>query len=257
MAASIKPIIGMPSDVFWKDGQMYHSIGEKYLRAVHDVSNCVPVMVPSLGDAHDLDATLDRLDGILMTGALSNVHPPHYGHEPSELHEPYDHQRDATTLKMISKVLDRGMPLFCICRGYQELNVVLGGTLATEIHTAPGRLDHRAPNHDDMDVRYGPVHEISIREGGLLHSILGKTSTRVNTVHRQGIDRLAKGLVVEADAPDGVIEAVRVLGTKGFALGVQWHPEYKAAENPDSVKLFEAFGDAAREYAVKAMHVAA
>ncbi len=248
MAVSIKPIIGLPSDVFWKDDQMYHSIGDKYLRAVHDVAHCVPVMIPSMGDVHDLDATLDRLDGIVMTGALSNVHPPHYGHDPSEHHEPYDHHRDATTLKMISKVLDRGMPLLCICRGYQELNVVLGGTLATEIHTAEGRLDHRAPDHEDMDVRYGPVHDISIREGGLLHSILGKTVAQVNTVHRQGIDRLAKGLVVEADAPDGVIEAVRVLGTTGFALGVQWHPEYKAAENPDSVKLFEAYGEAARAY---------
>jgi putative glutamine amidotransferase len=136
----------------------------------------------------------------------------------------------------------------CICRGYQELNVVFGGTLATEIQLGEGRLDHRSPESDDIDVRYGPVHDIAIREGGLLHRILGKTSTVVNTVHRQGIDRLADGLTVEATAPDGVIEAVTIDDASGFALGVQWHPEYKAAQNADSVKLFEAFGQAARDY---------
>ena len=248
MSEVIKPIVGLPSDTYWKDDQMYHSIGDKYLRAVHDVAGCLPVMVPSLGDVHDLDATLDRLDAVVMTGATSNVHPPRFGVEPSEAHEPYDHQRDETTLKMITKVLERGMPLLCICRGYQELNVVFGGTLATEIQLGEGRLDHRSPESDDIDVRYGPVHDIAIREGGLLHRILGKTSTVVNTVHRQGIDRLADGLTVEATAPDGIIEAVTIDDASGFALGVQWHPEYKAAQNADSVKLFEAFGQAARDY---------
>lgn len=243
-----KPLIGLPADVFWKDGMPFHSIGDKYLRAVHDVAGCVPVMIPSLGDEHDLDATLDRIDGVVMTGATSNVHPPHFGTEPTVDHEPFDHQRDSTTLRLISHVLERGMPLFCICRGYQELNVVLGGTLEAEIQRGEGRLDHRAPESDDLDVRYGPAHDIAIRPDGLLHSILGKTSTRVNTVHRQGIARLADRLQPEAHASDGIIEAVTVNDASGFALGVQWHPEYKAAQNPDSVKLFEAFGRAARQY---------
>ena len=248
MSEPVKPIVGLPADVFEKDQMHYHSIGDKYLRAVHDVARCVPVMVPSLGDTHDLDATLDRLDGIVMTGAISNVHPPHFGSEPSTGHEPYDHNRDATTLRLISKVLERGMPLLCICRGHQELNVVMGGTLMTEVQCGPNRLDHRAPESNDTDVRYGLAHEINIRQGGPLHTILGKTKTRVNTVHRQAIDRLANGLRAEAHAPDGVIEATSVIGATGFALSVQWHPEYKAAENPDSVKLFEYFGSIVRDF---------
>lgn len=249
MPVKSKPLVGLPSDVFEKDEQLYHSIGDKYLRAVHDVAGCAPVMIPSLGDDHDIDAVLDGLDGVIMTGATSNVHPPHFGEEPTVAHEPYDLHRDATTLRLIKHVLDRKMPLLCICRGFQELNVVFGGTLATELQEVEGRLDHRAPESNDIDVRYGPVHSIDIRKDGPLHGVLGQTSIMVNTVHRQGIARLADGLTAEAFAPDGVIEAVSIDNAKNFALGVQWHPEYKAVQNPDSVKLFEAFGTAARDYA--------
>jgi putative glutamine amidotransferase len=206
-------------------------------------------MIPSMIDALQLDDLLEHFDGIVMTGAVSNVHPPHYGEQPTAAHEPYDHGRDATTLKLIEKVLKRGLPLFCICRGFQELNVVLGGTLETELQDIEGRLDHRAPKHDDVDVRYAPSHAINIRPGGLLEQILGKRETMVNSIHRQGIKRLAKGLQVEATAPDGIIEAVSVRDAKAFAMGTQWHPEFKALNNPDSVKLFTAFGNAVRGYA--------
>jgi putative glutamine amidotransferase len=141
------------------------------------------------------------------------------------------------------------MPLFCICRGFQELNVVMGGTLETELQDIEGRLDHRTPNHDDVDVRYAPAHAINIRPGGMLEKILGKRETMVNSIHRQGIKRLAPGLAVEATAPDGIIEAVSVREAKTFAFGTQWHPEFKALMNPDSVRLFTAFGDAVRAYA--------
>ena len=141
------------------------------------------------------------------------------------------------------------MPLFCICRGFQELNVVMGGTLETELQDIEGRLDHRAPKHDDVDVRYAPSHAINIRPGGMLEKILGKRETMVNSIHRQGIKRLATGLAVEATAPDGIIEAVSVRDAKSFAFGTQWHPEFKALNNPNSVKLFTAFGDAVRAYA--------
>jgi putative glutamine amidotransferase len=251
MTSTSKPLIGLPSDTYEKDGLLYHSIGDKYLRAVHDVAHCAPVMIPSLGDDQDVDAILDRLDGVIMTGATSNVHPPHFGEQPTTAHEPYDHHRDSSTLRLIRKVLDRKMPLFCICRGFQELNVVFGGTLATEIQETAGRLDHRSPESDDLDVRYGPAHPIDIRKGGLLHRILDETAITVNTVHRQGIARLADGLTAEAHAPDGVVEAVSIDGAGEFALGVQWHPEYKAAGNPHSIKLFEAYGDAARAYALR------
>ncbi len=246
---SYLPLVGLPADTHESHGFLYHSIGDKYTRAVAEAANCSPVMIPSMIDVLQLDALLDHFDGILMTGAVSNVHPPHYGEPPSADHEPYDHARDATTLKLISRVVERGIPLFCICRGFQELNVVMGGTLETELQRGEGRLDHRAAKNDDTDVRYGPSHMINIRAGGMLEKILGKRETMVNSIHRQGIKRLAPGLAAEATAPDGIIEAVSVREARTFAFGTQWHPEYKALNNPDSVKLFAAFGDAVRAHA--------
>ncbi len=246
---SYSPLVGLPADTYENHGFLFHSLGDKYLRAVAEVSLLTPVMIPSMIDWLHLDALLDHFDGILMTGAPSNVHPPHYGEEPTADHEPYDHARDAITLKLIRRVIERGIPLFCICRGFQELNVALGGTLETELQTVEGRLDHRSPNDDDTDVRYVPRHAINIKPGGMLERILGRRETMINSLHRQGIKRLAPGLTAEATAPDGVIEAVSVRGAKSFAFGTQWHPEYKAAGNPDSVKMFEAFGNAVRSYA--------
>ena len=245
------PLVGLPADTYESHGFLYHSIGDKYVRAVAEVAECTPVMIPAIMDALHLDSLLDRFDGIVMTGAVSNVHPPHYGEQASTDHEPYDHHRDQLTLRLITRVIDRGIPLFCICRGFQELNVVMGGTLETELQRGEGRIDHRAPQHDDVDVRYAPAHVVNIRPGGKLEKILGKRETMVNSIHRQGIKRLAAGLAVEATAPDGIIEAVSVRDAKSFAMGTQWHPEFKAAHNPDSVKLFTAFGEAVRAHARK------
>jgi putative glutamine amidotransferase len=245
------PLVGLPADTYESSKLLFHSLGDKYARAVAEVSKCLPVMIPSLAEAMDLDALLDHFDGIVMTGAISNVHPPHYGGEPTADHEPYDHSRDSLTLRLIRAVIDRGIPLFCVCRGYQELNVVLGGTLETEIQRGERRLDHRSRKVDNLDVKYGPVHSIAITAGGLLEEILGRREILVNSLHRQGIAGLAPGLTIEARAPDGIIEAVSVKGAKTFAIGVQWHPEYKAASNPDSIKLFDAFGDAVRKHAAQ------
>ncbi len=242
------PFVGLPADTYESHGFLFHSLGDKYVRAVAEVSKCTPLMIPSMIDAMHLDELLNPFDGILMTGAVSNVHPPHYGEEPTIDHEPYDHARDAMTLKLIRAVIDRGIPLFCICRGFQELNVAMGGTLETELQNGEARLDHRAPQSDDTDVRYGPKHKIAITKGGMLERIIGKSETMVNSIHRQGIKKLAAGLNEEAVAPDGVIEAVSVKGAKSFAFGTQWHPEYKAMNNPDSVKLFETFGNAVRAH---------
>jgi putative glutamine amidotransferase len=244
----IRPLVGLPADTYEKDGFLYHSLGDKYVRALTDVADVEAVMIPNVINADNLDGLLHHFDGVLMTGAVSNVHPPHYGEEPTEDHEPYDHHRDAITLKLIQRVIDRGIPLFCICRGFQELNVAMGGSLETELQRGEGRLDHRAPKSDDIDVRYAPRHSISVSKGGLLHHMISKTETMVNTIHRQGIKKLGSGLNVEATAPDGIIEAVSVKGAKAFAFGTQWHPEFKAAQNPDSVKLFTAFGDAVRAH---------
>ncbi len=244
-----RPLVGLPADTYEKDGFLFHSLGDKYARALTDISDVLPVMIPSMFDEKQMSELLENFDGILMTGAVSNVHPPHYGETESSDHEPYDHHRDASTLKLIKAVIDRGMPLFCICRGFQELNVALGGTLETELQRGEGRLDHRAPQSHDTDARYAPRHPISVTVDGLLHKLLGKNETMVNTIHRQGIRALAPGLIAEAVAPDGIIECVSVRNAKSFALGTQWHPEYKASNNPDSVKLFTAFGDAVRAFA--------
>lgn len=247
MSFNSLPLVGLPADTYEKSGFLFHSLGDKYVRALTDVSKVLAVMIPSLIDEGQISVLLEHFDGVLMTGAVSNVHPPLYGEKPTAAHEPFDLGRDQTTLKLIRAVIDRGIPLFCICRGFQELNVVMGGTLETELQEKPGRLDHRGQSHD-IDVRYGAAHEISIENGGMLERILGKNQTRVNSLHRQGIKKLGQGLVVEAIAPDGVIEAVSVKGAKSFALGTQWHPEFKAASNIDSSKLFEAFGNAVRAH---------
>ena len=247
MSFNSLPLVGLPADTYEKSGFLFHSLGDKYVRALTDVSKVLAVMIPSLIDEEQINALLEHFDGVLMTGAVSNVHPPFYGEQPTAAHEPFDHGRDQTTLKLIRAVIDRGIPLFCICRGFQELNVVMGGTLATELQETSGRLDHRGRSQDP-DVRYGASHEINIQSGGMLERILGKDTTLVNSVHRQGVKKLGPGLVVEATAPDGVIEAVSVKGAKAFALGTQWHPEYKAANNLDSSKLFEAFGNAVRAH---------
>lgn len=248
-AMTTHPLVGLPSDTYEKGGFGFHSLGDKYVRAVSDVAKCLPVMIPAIAEALDLDALLDHLDGVVMTGAVSNVHPPLYGVEAAADYEPYDHARDRLTLKLIRTVIDRGMPLFCICRGFQELNVVFGGTLETELQKGEGRLDHRAPQDDDVNVRYAPRHKIALTRGGQFERILGKSEITVNSIHRQGVAKLGPGLIAEAVAPDGIIEAVSVKGARGFALGAQWHPEFRASENPDSVKLFEAFGNAVRDYA--------
>jgi putative glutamine amidotransferase len=243
------PIVGLPADTTAIDGLHFHAVGDKYVRAVAEAADAAPVMIPSLGRLSRLPELLERLDGVVVTGATSNVRPDRYGAAVSEEAEPFDEHRDATTIDLIRLALSMSVPMLAICRGIQELNVALGGTLQSEIQNQPGKLDHRAPKSDDFDVRYGPVHGVTCAAGGILRRIMGTRELRVNSLHRQAIGRVAESLFVEATAPDGTIEAVSVKTAGAFALGVQWHPEYKAINNPDSVKLFQAFGDAARERA--------
>lgn len=247
-----KPLIGLPACMRSLDGQPFHTIGDKYVRAVALAADAVPVMLPSLGDLLDLPTVLDNLDGIMLTGSPSNVHPLRYGQEATPEHAPHDEARDATTLPLIDAVLTRGLPLFAICRGMQELNVALGGTLHPRVHELPGRIDHRRPPSDELDVQYAKRHRVALTEGGQLRHLLGGAAEiEVNSLHWQAVDRLAADLCVEATAPDGTIEAVRVAEAPGFALGVQWHPEYRVMEDPCSVALFQAFGEAARRHATQ------
>jgi len=242
----LKPVIGVPACVKELEGAPFHSVGDKYLRAVVEAAQAIPMVIPAFGEVFDLPDMIERLDGLMLTGSPSNVHPAHYDTEPSPEAEPHDAARDAITLPLIRHALDGALPLFAICRGIQELNVALGGTLHARVHELPDRMDHRRPQHEDLDVQYGPKHEIALTPGGELARLLETENLMVNSLHNQALDRLAGDLSVEAVAADGTIEAVRVTDARNFALGVQWHPEYKVLENLASVRLFEAFGAACR-----------
>jgi putative glutamine amidotransferase len=240
-----RPLIGIPACVKEVDGLPFHAVGEKYITAVSDAAGGLPWLVPALGSFYDIPDLVARMDGLLVTGSRSNVEPHHYGRTLERAESPHDPSRDATTLPLIREALAQGLPVFAICRGLQELNVALGGTLHQQVHQVEGKLDHRMVQDVPYEEAYGPRHPIAITPGGVLHRLLGQTEVQVNSLHWQAIDRLAEGLMVEAVAPDGVIEAVSVAGARGFALGVQWHPEYRATENPVSMAMFRAFAEAA------------
>lgn len=244
-----QPIVLVSSDFKEFDGYRWHCVPNQYAEAALYGAGCLPLILPALGAALDLDAILARVDGVLLTGSRSNVHPERYGVAPEPAYEPYDPARDATTLPLIERTLVNGVPLLAVCRGFQELNVALGGTLATEIQEEPGRMDHRAPVSDDQRERFAIRHPILIEPNSCLGRIMGTDEIAVNSLHRQGVRVLSPRLVIEGLAPDGTIEAVRVGDAKGFAVGVQWHPEYWVKSDTPSRKLFEAFGVAARERA--------
>ncbi len=248
MSSSLPPLVAVPADVRDFANYRWHATPDTYLKALARVAGVVPVIVPAMAGEFDLSSILDRVDGVLTTGSASNVHPERYGVEPSPSYEPFDPDRDDLTDRLIRQSLDRGLPLLAICRGHQELNVAFRGTLATEIQQFEGRMDHRAITHEDQRERYATRHEVVIAKGGLLSSIVGTGPVRVNSLHRQAIDRLGEGLSVEATAPDGTIEAISVADAKSFALGVQWHPEFWATSDGPSAAIFEAFGAACRAY---------
>ncbi|MDK9696668.1 MAG: gamma-glutamyl-gamma-aminobutyrate hydrolase family protein [Siculibacillus sp.] len=240
------PLVLVSSDFRAVDGMNWHMTPTTYVEAVLYGAGATPVLLPALGSALDLDGALDRVDGVLLSGSKSNVHPSLYGEEPTPDHEPYDPARDATTLPLIRLALAKGVPLFAICRGYQELNVALGGTLHTEIQSFEGRMDHRAPEAPTSDQRYAIRHKVQLVREGCIGRVLGSQEIDVNSLHRQGIATLSDRLVIEATAPDGTIEAVSVRDATAFAVGVQWHPEYWVRSDHPSSRLFAAFGEAIR-----------
>jgi putative glutamine amidotransferase len=239
------PFVLIPCDNRTLDGHSFHVLGRKYSDAVHDAAGCHPLLLPTGGDP-DLAAYLDLADGILLTGSPANVHPRHFGQSVRDAELPLDQERDDATLALVRLAIERGLPLFAICRGLQEANVALGGTLLQAVHEEPGRFDHRADPRPDAEAQYAPSHAVDIVAGGVLDRILGVRQLQVNSLHGQAIDRLAPGLRVEARARDGTVEAVHISAHPGFALAVQWHPEWKVLDNPESRMLFRAFGDACR-----------
>lgn len=249
------PFVLIPCDNRLLGQQYFHVLGRKYADAVHDAAGCLPLLVPT-GSRADIEAYLQLADGILLTGSPANVHPSHFGEPVRDPALPLDPERDAVTLPLVHRAIDRGIPLLAVCRGLQEINVALGGSLHQALHAA-GFADHREDTSQPLDVQYGPAHEVETTAGGMLEGIAGTRRFTVNSLHGQGIARLAAGLAVEATSPDGVIEAVRLTKHPGFALAVQWHPEWKATDNPLSMKIFGAFGAACRDYARGALRRAA
>jgi len=236
------PVVGLVTDRRVFDGMPVHQANDEYIVAVRDGAGALPLLIPSSGLA--VGDVLAAVDGLLFTGAPSNVAPSHYGacaRPGTEL----DEIRDATTLPLLRAAIAAGKPVLAICRGFQELNVALGGSLHQHVHEIPGRLDHREPqNAAARDIEYAPAHAIAITQDGVLARLSGLREAMVNSLHHQGVDRLADGLVVEAVAPDGQIEAVSMPGAKGFLLGVQWHPEWAFADNALSRAIFAGFGAA-------------
>jgi putative glutamine amidotransferase len=242
--SALKPVIGVPTDHRLLGSHWFHCVGDKYVAAVTDGAGATAMPIPASGGAADLETLLSLCDGILLTGSPSNVEPHRYAGTPSVAGTWHDPRRDEVTLSLIPRVVESGIPLLAICRGMQELNVAYGGTLHQRIHELEGCLDHREKADAPVEDQYGAAHEVEFVANGQFAAIAGRRCIRVNSLHSQGIDRLGDGLVVEGRAPDGIIEAIAVKDARAFALGTQWHPEWRFSENDFSKALFAAFGAA-------------
>jgi putative glutamine amidotransferase len=251
-----KPVVGVIGNSYLAEGRFaVQSAGERNLRAVAEVTGALPLIFAGSPEITDLAALLEVVDGVLLTGARANVHPTRFRAEVHPTHEPYDEARDALALALIDACVAQGIPIFGVCRGFQEMNVAFGGSLHPEIRDLPGRMNHRMPRlengeiHPDPTVVFADRHDVSLTPGGTFAAILGCETIRVNSLHGQGILELGERVIVEGIAEDGTIEAIRIAEAPGFALGVQWHAEYDARRNAVNRALFEAFGAAVAAHA--------
>ena len=251
MSGQFLPLIGVTACRRDDDGHKLHKVSEKYVTCVPDPVGGVPLMIPALGNAMCLDSVVAHIDGLLLTGSPSNVLPAHYEGAASAEGTAHDADRDLTVLPLIRKAVAAGVPVLGICRGIQELNVALGGTLHQRIFDMADRFDHRMRRDASFEMKYRPAHQVRATEGGLLHRIAGQREFLVNSLHAQGIDRPGDGVVIEAVAPDGIVEAISVPGAAGFVFAVQWHPEWPQPIDGVNRRIFQAFGDAARAYAMQ------
>lgn len=244
-----RPVIGIIGNYHLiNDEYPVHALGLMNSEAVAKVSGCMPMMVPSSPDLVSVDELLEVCDGFLLTGGRPNVHPEEYGEEATPAHGDFDRGRDAIALGLVRACLTRGQPVLGICRGFQEVNVALGGTLYPEIRELPGRMNHRMPPDGTLEEKFELRHDVTFSENGVFHQLMGAQKVRTNTLHGQGIKDVGGRIIIDGYADDGTPEAIHVEGAPGFLMAVQWHPEWNAAGDPVSRPLFEAFGDAARAW---------
>ncbi|WP_299023842.1 gamma-glutamyl-gamma-aminobutyrate hydrolase family protein [uncultured Sulfitobacter sp.] len=248
-----RPVIGIIGNSYLLNDQYpVHAGGVMNSTAVAEVSGCMPMLVPSCPDLVSVGELMDCCDGFLLTGGRPNVHPEEYGEAETPAHGEFDRARDKVVLELVRACVAVGQPVFGICRGFQEVNVAMGGTLYPEIRDLPGRMNHRMPPDGTMEEKFELRHDVRFTKGGVFHGVMGAEVVRTNTLHGQGIKTAGQRIVVDGHAEDGTPEAIYVEGAAGFTLAVQWHPEYEAAKDPVSRPLFEAFGAAARDWAAGA-----
>jgi putative glutamine amidotransferase len=249
--SSPKPLVGIPaSQIFMPSHSLaQHGAGERYIRAVADGAGALPMVIPALAGDYDFADLASRLDGLMLTGGRANVEPHHYNGPPFPDDEIRDPPRDNTVLPLIRECVDQGVPVFGSCRGIQEINVALGGTLHYRVHEQDGFNDHRMPREGDMEHKFSERHLVITLENGLFHRVSGKREVMVNSLHAQAVNVLAPGFEIECVSIDGVTEGIRHTESKTFCVGVQWHAEWRFDENALSMALWQSFGDACRERA--------
>ena len=227
---------------------LVHATGERNVQSLLKMVDCIPVLLPPVGSAVDVVELVSRMDGFVLTGGRANVEPHHYGGPEFPDDELIDPGRDALVLPLVRACIAARVPGFGICRGIQEINVALGGSLHYRIHQVPGKNDHRRPRRDDVTTEevFRLNHMVKLTAGGLFQALTGHDETMVNSLHGQGVNRLGDGLVVEATSPDGVIEGLRYNDARQFIVGVQWHAEWQPEKHELSAALYNAFGKAAR-----------
>ncbi|NRB05582.1 MAG: gamma-glutamyl-gamma-aminobutyrate hydrolase family protein [Rhodobacteraceae bacterium] len=246
-----RPVIGIISNRHTiNDEYVVHAAGEINVHAVGQVSEAVPMMIPCDPSVVNVDDLMECCDGFLFTGGRANVHPEHYDEPETAAHGDFDHGRDEISLALIRALVERGQPFLGVCRGFQEVNVAMGGSLYPEIRDLPGRDNHRMPPDGTLEEKFALRHEVTFSDGGVFHQLMGARKVLTNTLHGQGIKQPGSRIVIDGHAPDGTPEAIYVEGAPGFTLSVQWHPEWNAANDPVSRPLFEAFGAAVRDWQV-------
>ena len=245
-----RPVVGViGNSALLNESYQVHAGGTMNSVAVAEVAGAMPLLIPADPHYVSVEELLDVCDGFLLTGGRPNVHPEEYGEEPTPAHGDFDRCRDAVTLPLVRACVERGQPFLGVCRGFQEVNVAMGGTLYPEIRDLPGRMNHRMPPEGTLDEKFALRHTVTFTEGGPFHGLLGAREVMTNTLHGQGIKDPGARIVIDGYAPDGTPEAIYVKDAPGFTLAVQWHPEYNAAADPVSRPLFAAFGQAVRAWA--------